>query len=438
MKRAKINLYSLLLTAILTTTVSAADLTFVRPGARPSAIGSAFSSIADDPYTIFYNPAGLMNLNTVENRFGLTRRLSPLATAGEASFAYARPISDTRYVSGLGYHAVRQHSIGSMDSLTAGLGNSFIAKYLQRPVLYGGSLKMISLRDPEKSHLGIGFEGGLLFSSNMGLNTSIALSDLVIGLGRSLTSFTIGNSYRWKDTLFAADLRIRGSYSELLYGLEHNLFHNLLQFRAGKGVKLNGPSYLALGLGFNTTPWIIDFAASVPWKGFNQQAGLYEVTFGYRFDAPTFTERFVGDAGAKVGTLRTQVDELRAQKASLESAIDTYRANKGVLESDLVLMQSRIRDLSSRLKDLQLEIIEAEHRKQSPKPVVRVSVPKPEKWPKLHRIVAGETLRSLASQYYGTPALWERIYDANRPRTSRGLPVEGSIFEIPVPPPGNR
>ncbi len=438
MKKANLSICGVLLTSIFAAVVSAGDITALRPGARPNAIGAAFSSVADDPYTIFYNPAGLKNINTIQNGFGLARRMSPLAAAGEASFAYSRPIPDTPYVAGLGYHAVRQNEIGSMDSLSAGLGNRFTIKYLQRPVLYGTSLKLVSLRDPEKSHLGIGLEGGLLFSSDMGLRTALALSDLVIGLGQSLTTLTIGNSYRWGDTLFAADLKVRGGYSEFFYGLEHNLFNGLLQFRAGKGVTLNGPGYLALGLGFNTTPWIIDFAASIPWKGFSQEAGVYGVSVGYRFDAPTFTERFVGEAGAKVGALRTQVDDLRAQKTSLETSISTYRANKGVLESDLVMMQSRIRDLSSGLKDLQLQIIEAEHRKQEPKPVQRVRIPVPEKWPKLHKIIAGETLRSLASLYYGTPTLWERIYNANQPHISRGLPVEGSVFEIPAPPPENK
>ncbi|HOW90060.1 MAG TPA: LysM peptidoglycan-binding domain-containing protein, partial [Elusimicrobiales bacterium] len=120
---------------------------------------------------------------------------------------------------------------------------------------------------------------------------------------------------------------------------------------------------------------------------------------------------------------------------SLETSIDTYRANKGVLESDLAMMQSRMRELGERLKDLQLQIIEAEHRKQEPRPVQRVKIPVQEKWPKLHKIAAGDTLRSLASQYYGAPTLWERIYDANQANISRGLPIEGSIFRIPAPPP---
>ncbi|OGS08130.1 MAG: hypothetical protein A2270_03560 [Elusimicrobia bacterium RIFOXYA12_FULL_51_18] len=419
--------------ALLTINAAAIDFTYLRPGARANALGTAFSSVADDPYTVFYNPAGLMNLSNIENRFGFARRLSPLGAVGEASIAYIRPVPDTSYIAGLGYHAIRRKT-GSLDSLTMGLGSKFILKYLQRPVLYGANLKIISLRDPEKSHLGLGLESGLLFSSNMGLKTALTLSDVTIGLGRSLTALTLGNSYRWRSILFAMDLKLRGSYAEVFYGVERGILNNLLQVRAGKGVALDGPAYLALGLGVNAAPWIIDFTASIPWKGVNQSAGLYEVTAGYRFDTPGFAENFVGDAAARAGTLRTQVDDLRAQKASLENSIATYRANKGMLETDLNIMQSRMRDMEPRLKDLELQIIEAEHRIEKPKPKKTAAPPKLEKWPKSHKVATGETLRSIASQYYGNPNLWERIYEANQKHISRGLPVEGTVFEIPNPP----
>jgi LysM repeat protein len=424
---------------LLAANAAAVDFTSLRPGARANALGTAFSSVADDPYTIFYNPAGLMNLNALEDRFGLARRVSTLAPVGEASIAYIRPVPDTKRIAGLGYHAVRQTKTGSMDSLYMGLGDSFILKYFQRPVLYGVSFKLISLRGVKASHLGLGLEGGILFSSDMGLNTALTLSDLDLGLGRPLTTLTIGNSYRWLGTLIAMDLKVRGSYTEVFYGLERGFFNSLLQLRAGKGVALNGPDYLIAGMGFNVTPWIIDFAASIPWKGFNQNAGLYEVNAGYRFGAPTFTERFIGDASVRAAALKTQIDELRTQKAGLESSIAAYRVNKSVMETDLVLMQSRMRDIQPRLKNLELQILEAEHRKENPRPKkAAVTIPKPEKWPKSHKVAPGETLRSIASQYYGNPSLWERIYEANQDHISRGLPVENAVLEIPFPPAENR
>ncbi|MFA6434419.1 MAG: hypothetical protein WCW52_06960 [Elusimicrobiales bacterium] len=429
------NLGPLSLMILLPALSAASDVAVLKPGARANAMGTAFSSVANDPYAIFYNPAGLMNLNALDVRAGLGRRFFPQAPAGEASLAYTRPVPNTDLIAGLGYYAVRQARTWSMGELAAGVGGRFTFKYLQHPVLYGYSAKLLSLRDPKSGHLGLGADGGLLFASNMGLTTALVLSDLYLGLGRSLTTFTIGNSYRLHDTLFAVDLKVRASYSEVFYGLEHNFFNSLLQARAGKGVALNGPDYLVLGLGFNAAPWIIDFATSIPWKGFDRSAGLYEVNVGYRFGAPTFTERFVGEGVAKAGALKTQIDDLRAQKAGIENAIATSQANKGIMETDLTMMQSRIRDMTARLRDLELQIIAAEHRKENPKPVKAAAVlPKPEKWPKFHKVMPGDTLRSIASRYYGNPSLWERIYEANQKFISRGLPVEGATLEIPAPP----
>ena len=38
----------------------------IAPGARPAAMGGAFAGIADDVYAVYYNPAGLANLQRVE------------------------------------------------------------------------------------------------------------------------------------------------------------------------------------------------------------------------------------------------------------------------------------------------------------------------------------------------------------------------------------
>ncbi len=48
---------------------------------------------------------------------------------------------------------------------------------------------------------------------------------------------------------------------------------------------------------------------------------------------------------------------------------------------------------------------------------------------------AGDTLRTMAKQYYGDPNQWERIYDANREKVERGLPSEGAVLVIPAPAP---
>ncbi|MBI5744429.1 MAG: hypothetical protein HY952_07765 [Elusimicrobia bacterium] len=415
---------------------AAVDFTFLKHGARANAAGSAISTSVNDTYAVFYNPANLTSLTETETRFETARRLAPLQV-GEASLVYVRPVPDTDgKVAALGYYAIRQGGGSSMDSLSMATGKRTVFKYLQMPLYYGTAFKLVSLRTPAKGQLGIGFDAGVRLEANSGLATALTLTDMTMGTGKSLATVTLGNSYRTGAYRFMADLKARGSYSEFFLGAEHDMFNGLLQARAGKGVALGKGRYLALGLGVNVLPWTIDLGWSIPWAGYNENSGYYGFTVGYRFGSRTFSEKLVGDAARQADTLKTQIDDLRVQRAALENSIATYRVNKGLLESDLTVMQGRMRETEANLKEVNLQLLEAQYKKEAPKPVKRYVPPPPERWPKLHKAAAGETLRSIAGKYYGNPNLWERIYSANEKNISKGLPVEGAILTIPPPPAG--
>ncbi len=435
----------LLITLLLCPAVRAADFTALNPGGRANGMGTAFGSLADDAYGIFYNPAGLSGMGYLEAGGGFARRLHPARPVGEADFVYVRPNPDVENkAAGFGYHALRQGGQGEKDTFLFGQGQRFTLKYFQQPVWWGYNFRITSLRYPAgspeggssgKSHLGLGGDAGVLLSSNNGLRTGLVLSDLNFGLGRSFTTITLANSIRWKGVLFALDLRVRGGRAGFFPGLEKPLFNDLLRLRAGKGVALGGVDYLATGLGINFLPWVIDLTASLPWKGFHLQGGVYEVSVVHRFGAPTFSERFVGDAAGRARELREQIDGLRQQRLALENSIMTLRVNKGVMESELAQSQSRLRDLEDRLKDTEVSVLDAQFRLDNPPPppppAARAKAP--EKWPRRHTVLPGETLRSISSKYYGNPNLWERIYQANEKNIFRGLPREGSVLEIPPP-----
>ncbi|MDD5208374.1 MAG: hypothetical protein PHV36_03240 [Elusimicrobiales bacterium] len=418
---------------------SAADFTSVRPCARANAMGTAFSTVGGDACAVFYNPANLTTLSNLEVRLETGRRLAPGAPEGEVSLAYIRPVPDAENkVAGLGYYSVRQKGGFGMDSMAFSLGNRTTIKYLQKPVYYGMGVKIMSLSGLAKSHLGLGVEGGVQLENTSGLRTALVLSDALFGMGKSLMTFTLGNSYRIKNTLLLADLRARGSQSEFFLGAEHSMFNGLLQARAGKGIALAGGDYLALGVGINTLPWTIDLAWSLPWGGYNKFAGYYGVNVGYRFGSPTFSEKLVGDAAKQAEALRVQIDDLRTQRAGLESSIATYRVNKSMIETDVTMLQGRMRELETNIKELQVQSLEALYKKENPKVVKAYVPPPPERWPRLHKAAAGETLRSIAGKYYGNPNLWERIYQANEKNVSKGLPVEGAVLTIPAPPTPNQ
>ncbi|MEK7721132.1 MAG: hypothetical protein AAB359_01950, partial [Elusimicrobiota bacterium] len=356
---------------------SAADFTSLRPCVRANAMGTAFATVTEDACAVFYNPANLTTLANLEVRLETGRRLALAAPEGEVSFAYIRPAPDVAHkVAGLGYYSVRQKGGFGLDSMVFSLGSRTIIKYLQKPVFYGVGVKIMSLRGPEKSHLGLGVEGGAQLETTSGLRTALTLSDALFGMGKSLTTITLGNSYRIKNTLLLADLRARGSYSEFFFGAEHSVFNGLLLARAGKGLALGGGDYLTLGAGINTLPWTIDFAWSLPWSGYNKNYGYYGVNVGYRFGSATFSEKLVGDAARQAETLRTRIDDLRTQRANLENSIATYRVNKSMIETDVTMLQGRMRELETNIKKLQAQTLEALYKMETPKPV-KVYVPPP-------------------------------------------------------------
>lgn len=437
---------ALLLTLLLCPASEAADFTALNPGGRANGMGTAFGSVADDAYGIFYNPAGLSGMSYLEAGGGFARRLAPARPVGEANLVYIRPNPDIENkAAGFGYHALRQGGQGEKDTFLFGQGQRFTLKYFQQPVWWGYNFRITSLRYPAgspdggnsgRSHFGLGGDAGLLLSANNGLRTGLVLSDVNFGLGKSLAAVTLANSIRLKGTLFAADLRVRGGHAEFFPGLERPLFNDLLRLRAGRGVKLGGVDYLAAGLGINLLPWVIDITASLPWKGFHVQGGVYEVSVVHRFGAPTFSERFVGDAAGRARELREQIDGLRQQRLGLENSIMTLRVNRGVMESELAQSQSRLRDLEDRLKETEVSVLDAQFRLDNPPPPPPPAprAKPPEKWPRRHTVQPGETLRSISSKYYGNPNLWERIYQSNEKLIFRGLPREGSVLEIPPPP----
>ncbi len=413
----------------------AADFRDVYPGARANSMGSAFTGVADDPYTIFYNPAGLATLKMVEVAGGIGRRFSGLPPCGEISVAYARPVPDRKSgVVGFGFFIFRQSRTASKDVFAFSWGDQVVLKRFQKPLSWGANFKMISLRQPGKNRFAVGVDAGVLLKSIKGLKTGASLMGLNTGVGVSLVTLNFGTSYKWKNSLFSVDFRQREGFSGMFPGVEHTLLNGLLKVRAGKGMSFDGTSQLVLGLGADVLPFMIDTVISLPWGGFHKQAGYYQFSVGYRFGSPHFSEVFVAQAAYRSETLKREIGVLETRKRILEGSIATAQVNKGVLEADLRTLQRRLADMNARLKGLELDILETQRYKEAPKPKKAPVLPVRKKWPQKHTVKAGDTLRSIASRYYGDSTFWETIYEANREKISRGLPKVGSTLTIPSPP----
>lgn len=69
------------------------------------------------------------------------------------------------------------------------------------------------------------------------------------------------------------------------------------------------------------------------------------------------------------------------------------------------------------------------------------TIPQPEKFPAFqtykfplaHKVKEGETLVSISKKYYNTEKGWKKIYEANKDKIIKGVPIVGEILIIPEP-----
>lgn len=421
------------------------------PGAKAMGMGMAFSAVADDPYAMFFNPSGTANTPYTQTGISLGRMLSPIGTLSFASLTYLRPYEPINTATiGAAYYGGRQTHGGDKDTFLFNYAQELRVPGvpLAKPLRVGGNFKFINV-DEGKGHFGMGFDGGVMARSNIGLNGSFTLMDLTTNVGTPRPTVGLGAAYTWKRWLtLAGDLRYRKGLAEFYPGLEASFLQGLLKARAGRGFQLDGVSQVAFGLGVNFSPVMLDVAMTVPTNGIHRQGGAYQASFNYRFGAPSFTGNFVGQAAAQADTLRAEIIRLEERKKTLDSESQSSETNHGIVADQMSVLQKRfsqteddLRLLQKRKDELEYEIraLELEKRRLAPPPPPPPPKPKPKPkkpeivWPRRHQVKPGDTLRSIADTYYGDAGLWERIYEANRDKIERGLPREGSVLSVPEP-----
>lgn len=441
----------LLALALTAPDVGAVAFNDVLPGARAMGMGSAYSAIADDAFGLFYNPAGTANTPYVQGAGTVGRMLSPKGLLSFAAGAYLRPYEPiTTATIGAAYHLERQRNGGDIDSLLLNYGQEYRVRAipLSKPLKIGANVKIVNsdAGDGGNGKFGLGFDAGVIVRSNMGLSAGLVFSDLVTALAYPRPGITLATAYTWdRRWTLAGDFRVRGGLAEFYPGVEASFQQGLLRVRAGKGLTLDGVGTLSFGIGLNFSPMILDVAMSLPPTGINRQGGGYQAGFSYRFGAPSFTGQFVGQAAAQAETLRTDLSNLEQKQKTMSQQAGTAESNKEAAESQLRELEKKVIEAQDEYRALLKRNDELDYRAAEkaagligkPKPVVvRVRArPAPPAWPKRHVVKAGETLRTMAKEYYGDPNQWEKIYDANREKVERGLPSEGASIVIPSPNP---
>lgn len=421
------------------------------PGGRPAGMGFAYTAVSDDVWGMFYNPAGLARTPFPTAGLSLGRQLSSRGPVTSHAWAYTRPFPiRPGSTVGAGWYGLEQSGGGEKNELLLHYSDTltYPRLLLTRPFSVGGNFKIAQVKGSDTANaVSPAIDAGVLFETPRDGRVGLSLTDLAPALKVPVPSINLGGSWLWqRRVLLAADLRVRPGLTQLFPGVEVSFFQRLLKVRAGKGMPLDGISQLALGLGVDYSPLLLDFSMSIPSGGWNREGGAFHLGAQWKFGAPDFHGRFIGTAARRAEDLRSEISELESKKLDAAAKAKASEADAESLGGQVRAEEERLRQLQEDSRSLETGI---ERRRydlghpppEPPEPVVEkrkpIFKPAPKRaapsFPLRHSVRPGDTLRRLADLYYGDGSLWEQIYDFNADKVERGLPIEGTTLLIPAP-----
>jgi len=266
MKKLLISAAILALAAQMSFGLSTVPGSFISIGtARASAMGGAFTAVADDASSIFYNPAGLVTAKYKEFSFMYTQ------DRGVIPYNYALlgiPVND--YIAaGVG---VMVDGDSLYDEKTIALSAATKLDWLQKyitGVCVGANFKLLFSgygsnlgggSDKVSGHAGgMAVDLGLLWAVTPEVQLGAMINNLASGLWWTTDNVTtfestaltsdLGISYSLKECILAATV---SDFDKLKFGIEKNLY-TILDVRAGMTQTLDLDSYreymVGLGIG---------------------------------------------------------------------------------------------------------------------------------------------------------------------------------------------
>ena len=239
-------------------------------GSRPAALGDAFLAVADDNNGIYWNPAGLtqINLPALSSMYG-----SWLTGISFANLSYIIPME--RFTYGLSFSYV---SYGDIAETTlgqpGGTGRSFnptdyvlyssLAYKLTPSVSLGLNAKYLTGSIDNNSASGLGADAGLFWACNKEFSLGAAARNFLGKVGNDLlpSNYGIGAAYKLPSITIAADLNLPNDNKLMLnLGIEYR-FKDILAGRIGYNTRAEEAAggNLGLGLGLNFSSFGLDYA----------------------------------------------------------------------------------------------------------------------------------------------------------------------------------
>lgn len=426
-------------------------------GARPIALGNAYTAVSGDVYSLFYNPAGLYDITEKQMAFDYGRSYSEHESARtDFNALYSLPyrFRDKNYPLTMGVYSDTPADGAHIVDLTAGAAmdapmDVWTKGIFKMPTRIGLAATIRHQKGDKKSTrvgesaIGLGFTGGLLVPINRQHQMALTIQNLFNpGADADGPSIHFGVTRNHSELLnLFGDLEFgNGGVWRIHPGAEWLLARGVLRPRLGWGFRDNGHiDLLATGVGFYVSPYEIDISYLIPMKTTTDNAGQFRASLIYRFGKPKFSEIYYDRALEAASQLDTNVLLMTTKEAELKSSLSELEQKKRLALEELTNAKTRIEALKDKdllgerdatIRQLKDRIRDLEGNLDVERNTLR-EIQRKKNEIRTHVVVAGETLQSIAQDYYGDANQWKRIYSANPDKIDRGLPKVGSSLVIP-------
>lgn len=340
-------------------------------GARPAALGGAFTALADDMYAVYYNPAGLADIERPELGVYYARlfpALSDQSRSAQAFLGAASPLPlDRRWGgAGLGYQEFRVDDLFKERTFTLAYGGRLSGDFWNRLAL-GGGLKFFNrdfgvgnavLPDPVfnggRSASALGLDLGAMYTLFPGVRTGLAFQnlnrpDLGLATDDRLPLVTRwGMAYDKNDLRVAMDLT-RGAFltgrndHRLLLGAERRWLlrrYGLLSVRGGVGFGNRDYRRLNMGFGYEVNGVGLDYVFALPMGAADDIGNTHNVGLSYRFGRTPAEDE-----------LQTLIAQEREATARAEEALKIAEAEANFVREERNSLLAQYTQEIDRLRD---------------------------------------------------------------------------------------
>jgi tetratricopeptide (TPR) repeat protein len=329
-----------------------ADFEDLGMGARPIGMGNAYTALADDVNAIYYNPAGLAQLDESQFTSGYGKLywgLDDGSNLGSGFVGYAHPLYHWGTL-GAGWLNFGLQGLYQENSFIFSYGNN-----LKKKLLAGFNLKLLykkyeknpytenaiddfgqttGERDPvfSKGYSKTGFSTdlGLLYKFNREYSVGLSLTDInqpCMDLKDNSSKIPIaiksGFLYNSDFLTFALDTTFRNGDVNVYSGVEKWFSKRTFGVRAGLGVGSRSFSNLALGASYTKYLFQLDYAFLYPLSGIRDTYGSHRISL---------TLRFAPEKEEKRKEREKRLAEIAAEKAAREELAKIKEKEAKMLE----------------------------------------------------------------------------------------------------------